>query len=218
MFYVVKTGVQWRFLPAEFPPWQSVYYYFRRWKRSGLIEALHDALRQAVRRKAGRSPHPSAAIIDSQSIKTTRRGGAARGFDGNKRVYGRKRHIVVDTLGLVLAVLVHSAGVNDSQKPPQLLERLFWKMPRLELIFADEGYAATPAGLIRRVFGYVWHVVRREEGVRGFSVLPKRWVVERTFAWFESYRRLSKDFEFCTDTSEAMVHLAMTRLMLNRLA
>jgi putative transposase len=216
LFYVVKTGIQWRFLSAEFPPWQSVYYYFRTWKNSGLIERIHDALRRAVRVKAGRSPHPSAAIIDSQSVKTTRRGGL-RGFDGNKRVNGRKRHLVVDTLGLLLAVLVHSADEHESQKAPYLLKRLFWKMPRLRVIFADQGYEGTPPGLVQRVFGWVWHVVRREEGGRGFAVLPKRWIVERTFAWFESYRRLSKDFEFCPKTSEAMIQLAMTRLMLNRL-
>lgn len=217
LFYVVKTGIQWRFLPAEFPPWQSVYYYFRQWKRSGLIERIHDVLRRAVRVKAGRNPNPSAAIIDSQSVKTTRRGGL-RGFDGGKRVNGRKRHIVVDTLGLLLAVLVHSAGEQESQKAPHLMKRLLGKMPRLEVIFADQGYEGTPAGLVWRVFGWVWHVVRREEGTKGFAVLPKRWIVERTFAWFESYRRLSKDFEFCPRTSEAMIQLAMIRLMLNRLA
>ena len=216
IFYLLKTGCQWRMLPQEFAPWTSVYDYFRRWKRRGLFTRILDALRRACRVKAGRKPSPSAAIIDTQSVKTTRRGGL-RGFDGKKGVNGRKRHIIVDTMGLLLAVLVHAADVHESQTAPFVLKRLLGKVPRLRIIFADQGYVGTPAGLVWRVFGWLWHVVRRDPEQRGFVVLKKRWVVERTFSWFESYRRLSKDYEFAVDTSEAMIELAMVRLMLNRL-
>lgn len=216
LFYLVKTGCQWRMLPQEFAPWTTVYDYFRRWKRGGLFTRLLDALRRSVRVKAGRKPSPSAAIIDTQSVKTTRRGGL-RGYDGKKCVNGRKRHIVVDTLGFLLAVLVHGADRHESQTAPFVLKRLLGKVPRLRIIFADQGYVGTPTGLVWRVFGWFWHVVRRDPEACGFVVLPKRWVVERTFSWFESYRRLSKDYEFALDTSEAMIEVAMIRLMLNRL-
>jgi putative transposase len=217
MFYLTKTGCQWRYLPDSFPPWQTVYYYFRRWKNSGLFTRLVDFLRQHVRRVMGRNSSPSVAIIDSQSVKTSHMGGA-RSFDGGKLVKGRKRHILTDTLGLLLVVLVHPAGIHDSQRAPHLLARVQGKVPRLQVIFADEGYAGTPAGLVWRVFGWFWHIVRREEGERGFVVLRKRWVVERTFAWLGGYRRLSKDYERQCPTSEVMVELAMARIMLNRIS
>lgn len=219
MFYLSKTGCQWRMLPrgeGGFPPWQTVYYYFRRWKREGFFTRLVDLLRRRVRRKAGRHESPSAAIIDSQSVRTSHVGGP-RGFDGAKRIKGRKRHILTDTLGLLLAVLVHPAGIHDSQRAPHLLSRMNGKEGRLKVIFADEGYRGTPAGLVWRVFGWQWHVVEREPGQRGFVVLKKRWVVERTFAWLGGYRRLGKDYERLCSTSEVMVELAMARLMLNRI-
>lgn len=214
MFYVNKTGCQWRLLPVNFPPWQAVYYHFRRWSENGLLTRVTDALRRATRVKAGREPSPSAAVIDSQSV--TSHVGGERGFDGGKRVNGRKRHIVVDTLGLLLAVLVHTADVNDSQRVPHLLKRLMGKVPRLERIYADEGYAGTPGGLVARCFGWAWELVHRKS--KGFVVEKKRWIVERTFAWFGGYRRLSKDYEYLPQRSEAMVQLAAIRMMIRRLA
>ena len=144
--------------------------------------------------------------------------GGVRGFDGGKGVKGRKRHIITDTLGLLLAVLVHPAHESDGQKAPHVLKRLRGKVPRLRVVFADQGYEGTPAGLVERCFGWLWHIVRREEGQRGFVVLSKRWIVERTLAWFGGYRRLSKDYEYLPEVSEAMVQLSAIRMMIRRLA
>lgn len=215
LFYLNKSGCQWRMLPKGYPPWETVYYHFRHWIATGLWERLTDALRRAARIREGRRPSPSVAIIDSQSVKTTQVGGP-RGYDGGKNVTGRKRHILVDTLGFLLAVLVQSAGLNDSQQAPHLLRRLVGKVPRLKVIFADEGYRGTPAGLVDRVFGWLWKLVRRDPEEKGFVVLTKRWIVERTFGWFGGYRRLSKDYEQLPEVSEAMVQLAAIRMMVRR--
>lgn len=217
IFYLVKTGCQWRMLPSEFPPWQTVYYYYRQWRDRGIIEEVHTALRNQIRRRAGRQESPSAAIADSQSVKSTH-SGPDRGFDGGKLVKGRKRHIVVDTLGLLLAVIVTAANVQDKRGLPLLLERVRDRFDRLEILFVDGGYTSQPLGdWVRRVIGCLMKVVPRPAEQKGFQVLPKRWIVERTFSWFNSYRRLSKDYEYRTDTSETMIHLAMIRLMLKRL-
>ncbi len=214
LLYLAKTGCQWRYLPDSFPPWQSVYDVLRRWIERGLLDGLLHRLRRLVRQRAGRAPSPSVAVIDSQSVKTSHVGGP-RGFDGGTRVHGRKRHILTDTLGLLLAVIVHRADVNDSQRVPHLLDRAQGHVPRLEVIFADEGYAATPPGLVWRLYGWAFRLVRRLG--RGFVLIPKRWVVERTFAWFGGYRRLSKDYEALPVVSAAMVQLSAIRLMSSRL-
>jgi putative transposase len=221
IFYLDKAGCQWRMLPqgeGGFPPWQTVYYHFRCWIASGLFEHLTDALRRSARVKAGRQPSPSAAIVDSQSVPSSRVGGPERGFDGGKRVKGRKRHIVTDTMGFLLAVLVHSAGIHDSQRMPHLLRRIVGKVPRLDVVFADQGYKGTPRGLVWRCFGWLLKLVRREKGHRGFKVQEKRWIVERTFSWMGGWRRLSKDYEHLPKVSEAMVRISAMRLMIRRLA
>jgi len=227
LFYLLKTGCQWRMLPNDFPPHKTVYYHFQKWIRSGRIERLHARLRRAVRLMAGRHPSPSAAVVDAQSVPTARQGGPKRGRDGGKNVKGRKRHVVVDTMGLAgLAVVVGSANESEGQKAPHVFERLLGKVPRLEVVFADKGYEGTPDGLARamlrveRCFGWLIEVVRRDEkdSSGGFEPIPKRWVIERTFGWFASWRRLSRPgYEYRPESSEAMIRIGMSRLMISRL-
>jgi len=215
IFYLVKTGCQWREIPGDLPAWQTVRYYYDRWRDLGLLDRLLRRLRGLLRRKAGRKTSPSAAIIDAQSVKTSMLGGEARGFDNHKKVKGRKRHIIVDTMGLLLAVVVHAANEHESKTALKLLEKLYKRVPRLQCIFADQAYQGDLVATVKERFGWVLDVVKRTS--KGFEVLPRRWVVERSFAWFEGYRRLSKDYERLVANSEAMVKLAMIRLMLNRL-
>jgi putative transposase len=217
LFYLLKTGCQWRMLPIHFPSWKLVYYYFTKWKNDGTIELIHELTRDKVRRKAGKNESPSIGIIDSQSVKTTRIGGLSRGIDGGKKTKGRKRHIIVDTMGLLLAVVVHAANEHDSKLAPMVIAELRGRFARLVKIIADGGYRGELIENTRKIYGWIVEVVLRSDTATKFEVLPKRWIVERTFAWFESYRRLSKDFEYQTETSQAMIQLAMIKLMLNRI-
>jgi len=222
IFYLDRTGCAWRYLPREYPPWETVYGYFRRWREGGLWRRINDRLRSLVRQAAGRESQPSAAILDSQSVKTTGRGGPARGFDAGKKVSGRKRHLLVDVMGLVLIAVVHSAGVQDDEGARGVLTQLQHRFSRLRLLWADSIYGRsglpewTRALRARRKLRL--EVVRRQAGQQGFGVLPRRWVVERTSAWLGFHRRLSKDYEALPETSEAMIYVAMIRLMLARLS
>ena len=217
IFYLLKTGCQWRMLPGCFPKWELVYYYFTKWKNYGIIEQINELIRNNIRKKAGRFESPSLACIDSQSIKTTRLGGEYRGFDGGKMIKGRKRNIITDTMGLLLAVVVHAANVHDSKGASDVIALLKGRFERLVKIVADGGYRGELIEKTKAKFGWILEIVLRSDHSSKFTVIPQRWVVERTFAWFESYRRLSKDFEYLTDTSEAMIQFAMIKLMLNRI-
>ena len=218
MFYLVRTSCQWRNLPGDFAPWGTVYHYFRAWKKSSLWETLHTLLRQAVRRAEGRKAQPSAGIVDSQSVKSSECS-AERGYDAGKKITGRKRHLLVDTIGLVLLVMVLPANIQDRDGARQLLEKHFGRRPRRRVkhLWADGGYAGTLVAWALERWRCVIEIVRRTE-LHTFKVLPRRWVVERTFGWLNRYRRLSRDYERQAQTGETMVYVAMIRLMLNRLA
>ena len=219
LFYLLRTGCQWRHLPPPpaFLPWPTVYGYFRAFLAAGVWESMRHQLVVMLREGAGREASPTAAIIDTQSVKTTESGGP-RGWDAAKKVKGRKRHVAVDTQGLLLGVVVHAADIQDADGAGELLGRIKPLYAWLRVVFADSIYGRVCALLACFLLGLTLIVVRRIPGTKGFVVIPRRWVVERTIGWLGRWRRLSKDYEHLPEVSEAMVTLAMIRLMLHRLA
>ena len=219
ILYVLKGGIAWRLLPRNFPPWKTVYHIFRAWSLDCTWAALNDALRECVRLEAGRKAQPSAAILDSQSVKSDGHGGQV-GFDAGKNIKGRKRHILVDTLGLILGVCVTPASCPEREGGRKVLQQVGGWFTRLRKVWADGGYSGENFAqwACDHWPGLEVEIVKRSEATKGFAVLPRRWVVERTFAWLMRHRRLAPDYERTEASAQSWIHLAMIRIQLRRLA
>jgi putative transposase len=220
IFYVVRAGCAWRLLPSDFGPWQTVYGCYRRWCQDWTWKFIHDTLRDYLRKTEERQVAPTAAIIDSQSVKTPDQAGE-RGYDAGKKISGRKRHVAVDCLGLILAVMITPASMQDRDAAKGLITQLVSGFGRLQIIWADGGYLGALVRWVKqlRPFGKLrLEIVRRSDHAKGFRVLPKRWIIERTFGWLYKSRRLCRDYEVRPDHSEAMIRICMIRIMLKRLA
>jgi transposase len=219
ILYLNRTGCSWRQLPHDFPPWETVYWYFERWNADGTTDRIHDALRDATRDRAGRDPMASAGIVDAQSVKGADTVGKdSRGYDAGKKTNGPKRHIVTDTIGLLVVVLVTAANIQDRDGGRMVLNNARMKMPSIVLVWADGGYAGKLVAFARHYLRIAVEIVKKPEGQHTFEVLPRRWVVERTLSWISRCRRLSKDYERLPAHAEAMVKWSMIGLMTRRLA
>src|SRR5262249_44009644 len=219
ILYVVRTGCSWRQLPCDFPPWQTVFWYFRQWRADGVVDRIHDTLRDRVRDAAGRDPMASAGIVDAQAVKGADTVGAgSRGFDAGKKVNGRKRHVVVDTMGLLLAVIITAASVQDRDGARRVLDRLRFTMPSVVLVWADGGYAGKLLAWAKARLRLLVGSVRKPEGLHNFPAVPPRRGGARTLAWTSRCRRLNHDYERLPEHSEAMIKWAMIGLMTRRLA